>query len=141
MKIAHFVTYISPDGAYGGPTRVALGQAAGLVRAGHEVAVYAAAPIPKPKTQIDDSGVAVHLFPAVWIPKRLGYASMRAPSMLQRLRDICGYIDVAHVHLARDLVTLPAARFLQRRGIPIVVQTHGMVDESDRLLAPQLTRS
>ena len=37
MKIAHVVTYISPDGAFGGLVRVALGQAEALAERGHDV--------------------------------------------------------------------------------------------------------
>jgi glycosyltransferase involved in cell wall biosynthesis len=46
--------------------------------------------------------------------------------------------DVVHVHLGRDLTTLPAARLLQLRGVPYVVQTHGMIDTSQRRLAGPL---
>ncbi|MFD4432247.1 glycosyltransferase, partial [Nocardia sp. NPDC058497] len=48
--------------------------------------------------------------------------------------------DVVHVHLARDLVTLPAARIVLAAGVPLVVQTHGMIDPSDKLLARPLDR-
>jgi glycosyltransferase involved in cell wall biosynthesis len=44
-------------------------------------------------------------------------------------------IDVVHVHMARDLITLPFAALAQLLRIPVVVQCHGMIDPSERRLA------
>ncbi|MBK5249133.1 MAG: hypothetical protein JJE50_06815, partial [Actinomycetales bacterium] len=41
MRIISVVTLFSPDGAYGGPTRVAVNQAAALRRLGHQVVIAA----------------------------------------------------------------------------------------------------
>jgi glycosyltransferase involved in cell wall biosynthesis len=43
--------------------------------------------------------------------------------------------DVVHVHMARDLVTLPVAAIARFRGVPYVVQAHGMIDRSTKPLA------
>ena len=42
MRILQVVTLLSPDGAYGGPARVALNQSAELVSRGHDVTVVGA---------------------------------------------------------------------------------------------------
>ena len=43
-----------------------------------------------------------------------------------------------HIHLARELVVLPVAVAARRRGIPYVLQTHGMVVPSSHPLAAPL---
>lgn len=48
--------------------------------------------------------------------------------------------DIAHVHLSRDLVTLPATTLLRRAGVPYVVQTHGMVTPDSHPLAAPIDR-
>lgn len=134
MRIGQVVTLVSPDGAYGGPVTVALRQLDELARLGHDVRLFAGVrgyngPInsigPIPLT----TGRAIAVVPG------LGFAGLSAPFMLQHLKRELQHLDVLHVHLARDLVTLPAARLGLSSGIPLVLQTHGMIDESSRLLA------
>jgi len=134
MKIAHVVTYISPDGAFGGPVRVALGQAEALAMLGHEVTIYAAAPIATAEIVTRD-GYTLRTFPARQVHKRLGFAGMRAIGLTRALREQLPDLDVAHVHVARDLVTLPAIRAIQKSNIDYFLQPHGMIDASSRLLA------
>lgn len=137
MRIAHVVTYVSPDGAFGGPTRVALGQAAALAERGHAVTVYAAAP-PQDAGTTHQDGYTLKTFPGRRVTRFGGFASLCAPALSRSLRRHAGDHDIAHVHLARDLVTLPAARILHRAGVPFVAQTHGMIDASERMLAKPL---
>ncbi|CAN5423543.1 glycosyltransferase [soil metagenome] len=63
---------------------------------------------------------------------------MRAPELTRALRRELTSLDVVHVHLARDLVTLPAALAVRKSDVAYVVQPHGMIDASDRLLAGPL---
>jgi glycosyltransferase involved in cell wall biosynthesis len=139
MRILHIVTLLSPDSAYGGPVRVALNQCAALNGRGHQTLVAAAARgYADPPTSLQ--GVDVRGFPAQTIVPGIGFAGLRAVGMTRWLRRQARDIDVAHVHLARDFVTLPAARVLAEMGTPFVVQPHGMVDLSTRLLAEPLDR-
>lgn len=139
MRILHVATLFSPDGAYGGPTRVAVNQAVGLVELGHRVLIagaargYAALP-----TEI--AGVPAILAPGRQLIPGAGYAGLAAPGLLRRVAGLTPAPDLVHVHLARDLVTLPIAAWAVRRRLPLVVQTHGMIDASDRLLAKPLDR-
>lgn len=137
MKIAHVVTYISPDGAFGGPVRVALGQAEALAERGHDVTVYAAAPPELAGTSLQD-GYTLKTFPARRIAPVGGFAAMAAPQLTKALKTDAASFDVAHIHLARDLVTIPAARQFRKAGVPYVVQPHGMIDASDNFLAKPL---
>jgi glycosyltransferase involved in cell wall biosynthesis len=134
MKIVQVVTLVSPDGAYGGPVRVAQNQSMELAKLGHQVKVFAGA-----RGEVDTSyfghGVSSRLFRALRIIPGTGFAGLAAPTMLPSLWQALKGADVVHLHLARDLVMLPAALLCLMRGIPFVVQTHGMIDESDKKLA------
>ncbi|ROS22979.1 glycosyltransferase [Cellulomonas sp. PhB150] len=138
MRIVSVVTLFTPDGAYGGPTRVALNQARALRAAGHEVELAAAAtgydgPLPR---VVD--GIDVRLFPARRILPGTGFAGLASPALQRWLARALPGADVAHVHLARDLITLPAVRRARRVGTPYVLQTHGMIDASSHPLAAPL---
>jgi glycosyltransferase involved in cell wall biosynthesis len=135
--IAHVVTLLSPDGAYGGPVRVAVNQLTALAERGHDVTLFAShRGYAEPPTNID--GVPVVSFPARTAIPGTGFAGLAAPALTRELRRRVDSFDVVHVHLARDLVTLPAARVVRRAGVPLFVQTHGMIDPSTNPLAGPL---
>lgn len=137
MRILHVVTLVSPDSAYGGPVRVAENQCTELLSRGHDV--HIAAGVRGYESVPEAVGaVPAHLFPVRTTIPRVGFAGLRAAGLVQWVRHHAGEYDVAHVHLARDFVTLPAALALLRAGTPVVVQPHGMIDESSRLLAKPL---
>ncbi|MEZ0342893.1 glycosyltransferase [Mycobacterium sp. pV006] len=132
------VTLISPDGAYGGPLRVALNQAQILRSFGHEVVVAAGASGYR-ELPVEIGDVPVVPFPASRIPG-FGYAGTCAPRMRRWIIDNGVDFDIAHVHFARDLVTIPAARTLRRLGMPMVLQPHGMVTPMSHPLAGVVDR-
>ena len=137
MRILQVVTLISPDGAYGGPTRVALNQSRELIRRGHDVTIAAATRgYPTPPSEIDD--VPVHLFEARTRVPRTGFAGMGARGLLRWYRRASADFDVVHIHLGRDLVVLPVAVAARQAHRSYVVQTHGMVIPSRHPLAPLL---
>lgn len=137
MKVLHVVTLHSTGNAFGGPVRVALNLAGGLRDRGDDVTLVALAdgfdgPLPT-----DVEGVPARLHQA----RRLlpvGFSGISSPGLLAGAGRLVRDADVVHVHLARDLVTLPVALAALRARRPLVLQTHGMVDPSDRLLAKVL---
>ncbi|MCZ8379263.1 glycosyltransferase [Mycobacterium sp. CPCC 205372] len=135
MRILHAVTLISPDGAYGGPLRVAINQATALRDLGHEVTVAAAARgfETLPTSQ---EGVPLVLRRARTLVPGTGFAGLTAPGLVQWLVRSRNHIDVVHVHFARDLVVIPLAAAARRLGIPFVLQPHGMVLPGTNRLAP-----
>lgn len=139
MRVVQVVSVISPDNRYGGPSTVAFNQCRALAAAGHDVTLIAGARgytgkrLPK---EID--GVAVRLFPARQLIPGAGFAGVSAPSMFRQLGSLLTDADAVHVHLARDLLTLPVTALALRKGRRYVVQTHGMIDPSVRLLARPL---
>lgn len=137
MRIAQVVTLISPDASYGGPVRVAINQAQALMRLGHEVTIFAGSSgFASPPSELD--GVPVCLFPAHMIIPRSGFAGLSSWRLLRQVMKRAKEFDVIHVHLARDLITMPAALIAIVRRIPLAVQTHGMIDRSHRILAKPL---
>lgn len=139
MRILHVVALVTPDGAYGGPVRVAMNQTAALHERGHTVKVAAAATgFPQRPTRLGT--VPVELFSSMGTVPGLGFASTWAPQMRSWINANASQFDIAHVHLGRDLVTLPAALQLRRLRIPYVCQTHGMIRARSHRLAPLIDR-
>jgi len=132
MRIAHVVTLVSPDGAYGGPLTVALGLARAMQGSGHSVEIFAGYRGEGPPPHELD-GVRAHLYPVRRVVPRTAFAGLIAPGLRRDLQR--GGFDIVHVHLARDLITLPAAAALRSRRMPYAVQTHGMIDRPRRRLA------
>lgn len=137
MRILHVVTLISPDAAYGGPVSVARNQAVELQSRGHEVVLASSV---RGCSPLSDSvrGIPWRAFPARTAVPGIGFAGLRGSGMTRWIYEHATDFDVVHVHLARDFVTLPAARACIKRRVPLVLQTHGMIDQSSRLLAKPL---
>lgn len=130
MKIAHVVTYISEDGAFGGPVAVARAQTAELAKRGHEVTLLAGW---DGRAEFRVPGVRVGLFPV----KRVGpgFSGLIAPGLDRYIAESVDGFDVFHVHAGRDLITLSAARRAERARKKLVLQTHGMLMPDRRIKA------
>jgi len=137
VRIIHVVTLVAPNGAFGGPVRVALNLASELQSQGHEVIVVGSTrdydPIPRTV-----GGVRVRLWRARQAIPFAGFLGIFVPELFMWMWRNRRDIDVVHVHMSRDMVSLPAAALalILRKGL--VVQTHGMVVESDHWFAPLL---
>lgn len=138
MRILHIVTLVTPDGSLGGPLRVAVNLMKSLKDKGHEVLLVAAAQGYQSSFPDTYDGVPVKLFPAYSVIPGTGFAGLTSPGLFAWLYKSATTADIIHVHMARDLVTLPAALVAQAMGVPTVVHTHGMIDSSDRILAKPL---
>lgn len=138
MRILQVVTLISPDGAYGGPVRVAVNQARALIAEGHDVTIAAGHSGFGGAAPASFDGVPVRLFPVTSIVPGAGFAGLYSPAMLRWLKSSMSTVDVVHIHLARDLVTLPAARMALKNRKPMVIQSHGMIDASQNPLSKPL---
>lgn len=138
MRVLHVVTLVAADGIAGGPMRVAFNLANEIQRRGHRVLVIGCVrgydPVP---TTVDS--VPVRLFRPRQLPFA-GFVGMFAPGMLAFMWKHRHEFDVIHVHMGRDMVTLPAAALALLSRKRVVLQTHGMVDVSDHPLAPLLDR-
>lgn len=138
MKILHVVTLHTPDHAFGGPTRVALNLSKVQRAEGDDARIMALGdgfdgPLP---SQVE--GVPAHLYQARHLLPRFEVSGITSGPLLLAARRMMRGADVVHVHLMRDLVTLPAGLLALASGTPLVVQTHGMVDPTEKRVA-QLT--
>lgn len=137
MRILQVVTLVSPDSAYGGPLRVAVNQVRELRARGHEVELVASyRGYENPPHEVDD--VTITAFPARQVLPGLGFAGVASPSMMKWLRRHRRDFDVVHIHYARDLVAVPAATVFRGVDVKVVLQCHGMVDPTTRVLGKLL---
>lgn len=136
-RILSVVTLVTPSGDYGGPVRVAVNQAKALIDRGHDVQIvggysgYASPPV-----AID--GVPCRLFPVRRVIPGAGFSGLVAPALIRWLIGNVAGFDAVHVHVARDLITLPAAAIAEARGVRCFLQSHGMIDASQRRSAAVL---
>lgn len=135
MRIVHVVTYVSEDGAFGGPIAVAVAQLEELARRGHEVELLAGW---DGKATLAVVGVKVSLFKVKRV-RKAGFSGLVAPGLARAARARARDGAIIHVHLARDLVTLPAALAVLTYTKP-ALQTHGMVMPDARMAAKLLDR-
>ena len=137
VKILQVLTYVSPTGDFGGPVRVALNQAKELRRRGHQVRLVAGArgyrQLP---TQLEGTPATTARVRQV-VPGA-GVSGLANPVLFARVLRHLDWADVIHVNLPRDLVAMPLAALALARRKPLVLQTHGMIDSSDKLLAKPL---
>jgi glycosyltransferase involved in cell wall biosynthesis len=139
MKVLHVVTLVTPDGAFGGPTRVAVNLCSALQDQGHDAVIAAGVNgYDEPPTSL--GGVPARLFPARRVLPGFGHAPTYAPSLSRWIDENAHKFDIVHIHLARDMVTLPVAARLHRMGIPYVLQTHGMIAPRSHPLARLIDR-
>ncbi|MFE5484373.1 glycosyltransferase [Streptomyces sp. NPDC056527] len=134
MRVLHAVTLHSPTHAFGGPVRVAVNLCHGLARRGHRPRLVALGDGFGERLPTEVDGVPARLYQARSILP-LGFSGITSPALLAGAGALVRDADVVHVHLARDLVTLPVALAALRAGRPLVLQTHGMVDPSEKFLA------
>ncbi|MEU5717354.1 glycosyltransferase [Streptomyces sp. NPDC020403] len=138
MKVLHIVTLHTPDHAFGGPTRVALNLARAQRALGDDARVMALGDDFEGALPREVEGVPVHLFQARHLLPVFEVSGITSGSLLRTAHRMMRGADLVHVHLMRDLVTLPAALLALATRTPLVVQTHGMVDPTEKRVA-QLT--
>ena len=132
MKVLHAFTLQSPDNAFGGPIRVALNLAHELGTRGIQVQLvggcrgYETAP-----SELE--GIPANLFPVTQIHPKLGFSGLYSLKLLTWTWRNVTKFDLVHIHMARDLITLPIGLICRIRKIPFVIQGHGMIDPTQKL--------
>jgi glycosyltransferase involved in cell wall biosynthesis len=117
-----------PGGIAGGVWSVASVQSQALKQSGHEVQLIGGWLGAPPAQGPGRSGRLFRLhrpFPGAGLR---GLISFR---MVHWVRRNASKFDVIHIHLARDFITTFSLLALKGRGVPVVVQTHGMFGPSD----------
>ncbi|MEY9998087.1 glycosyltransferase involved in cell wall biosynthesis [Streptomyces sp. V4I8] len=140
MRVLHVVTLHTPTNDFGGPTRVAINLSKGLRARGVDARIATLGdgfdgPLP---SAIED--VPAFVFQARHVLPRFEVSGITSLALLARARRLVESADVVHVHLMRDLITLPFALIALRCGRPVVLQTHGMIDPTDHHVARLVDR-
>lgn len=135
MRIVHVVGGVAPDQRFGGSSRVALDLARRQQARGNAVHLVAsdvgfARPVPR---RIE--GVPASLPRSAHIVPALGFGTIVSPGIVPVLVRLMRRADVAHVHFSREPNSLIAALIAITFHVPLVLQTHGMLDEPNNLLA------
>jgi len=132
VRILQVVTLVSAIGAYGGPVAVAVGQTRALAEFGHDVTLLAGW---DGRAKLNVPNVDVQLRRARQALPGVGFAGLCSPGVWRDVWRTAANVDVVHVHLGRDMVSLPAALVADMCGRTLVVQTHGMVRSDNRFKA------
>jgi glycosyltransferase involved in cell wall biosynthesis len=140
VKVLHVVTLHTPTHAFGGPTRVALNLCRGLRARGDQAVVVALGDEFREELPRRVEGVPVRLFRARHVAPRFEVSGITSGALMARAWAYARSADVVHVHLMRDLVTLPFALVTLAAGTPLVLQTHGMVDPTEKPVARLVDR-
>lgn len=135
MKILHAVTLHTPTNDFGGPMRVAVNLASGLRRAGDDAVMLTLGDGYGTDLPAAVEDVPAHVYRARHVIPAFEVSGITSGRLLARARELVRQADVVHVHLMRDLVTLPVAVAALTAGRPLVLQPHGMVDPTGRLPA------
>jgi glycosyltransferase involved in cell wall biosynthesis len=135
VRVLHVVTLHTPDNAFGGPMTVAANLCGELRGRGHRACILTMGHGFGRALPSTVQGVRAVVPRAYRLAPQLGMSGIVSPGALARAARLVGEADVVHVHLARDLLTGPVAALALRAGTPLVLQTHGMVDASDKRLA------
>ena len=135
MRVLHVVTLHTPTNDFGGPTRVALNLSRGLRAKGVDARIATlgdgfTGPLP---TEVE--GVPSFVHQARHVLPAFEVSGITSPGLLAKARRMVRGADVVHVHLMRDLITLPFALIALETGVPLVVQTHGMIDPTEKVFA------
>ncbi|GKQ39702.1 glycosyltransferase [Streptomyces sp. A012304] len=134
MKLVHAVTLVSDDGAFGGPTSVALAQLQECAARGHDVTLVSLWRGRSPAAR--RIGAVRFVSRPAWrlVPGR-GCLGLMHPLLLRDLWRAMGRADAVHLHAGRDLVSLAALIVARLRRTAFVTQTHGMVEPRSGVVA------
>lgn len=137
MKILRAITCFTPSRIYGGPVTGATQQSEGLAKRHHTSTIVSSdvlqlgsrERIPVATTPVP-FGEVRHFRtrdPVGWLPL------LYSRDLGRWVRAHVDAHDVVHVHLSREAIPIVVARAAIDRGVPLYVQTHGMLGTTGRL--------
>jgi len=135
LRVLHVVTLHTPTNDFGGPTRVALNLSRGLRAKGVDARIATLGDGFGGRLPTELEGVPSFVHQARHVLPAFEVSGITSPGLLARARRMVKDADVVHVHLMRDLITLPFALIALAARVPLVVQTHGMIDPTEKAFA------
>lgn len=134
MRLVHVVTLVSDDGAFGGPTSVAVAQLEECAARGHDVTLVS---LWRGRARASERVGTVRFVsrPARRLVPGRGCLGLAHPLLLWDLWRTMGRADTVHLHAGRDLVSLAGLAVARLRRTDFVTQTHGMVEPRTGLVA------
>ncbi|MGW1711693.1 glycosyltransferase [Streptomyces sp. NPDC002156] len=134
MRLVHVVTLVSDDGAFGGPTSVAVAQLEECAARGHDVTLVS---LWRGRARASERVGTVRFVsrPARRLVPGRGCLGLAHPLLLWDLWRAMGRADTVHLHAGRDLVSLAGLAVARLRRTDFVTQTHGMVEPRTGLVA------
>jgi glycosyltransferase involved in cell wall biosynthesis len=131
-KIVQIVTLISDDHAFGGPLSVAL-DILSLPPQGYEVELHSTYNGELPLTLEKNENVKFFRSRRSFFGKSFGW--LFSGELLRNLVRNRREIDLVHIHLARDIVTISSALICALFNIKFVVQSHGMLESRKKQIS------
>lgn len=125
MRILHVIPYISPT--FGGPPQVVMAMVNTSILNGHDVNILTTTAGLNGNRDGTSSNfydyVNYHLFPTSF-SNQWFYSK----SLINKLKDYVGVVDILHLHIPFTAPFFFAARWAKKNKIPYVITTHGMLD-------------
>lgn len=115
--------------------RVATNQVRALRADGNDAVLVAGHMGFEGKVPEEFDGIPVKLFRAYRLFSKWGFSGMVSPSMIVWLFREIRSADVVHIHMGRDLITLLSGLISRLTRTRYVVQTHGMITPSSRIVS------
>jgi glycosyltransferase involved in cell wall biosynthesis len=131
-QILHVVTLLSDRNIYGGPVGVAT-DFLDSPPEGYELSIFSG--FLKGDLEVNQSSDRVFPFKARRALPIHSFSVLFSMAMLAKFVKSRNEWSLVHIHLARDLITLPMAFLCVLFRIPFVVQAHGMLDFQNKIAA------
>ncbi|GAB3255173.1 glycosyltransferase family 4 protein [Kineosporia babensis] len=125
MKIAVITTLAGPGSVAGGVWEVVVNQVRSLREAGHEVTLLAGWLGSDPPAEL--RGLPVRLIQVRPVVKSMGLRFLVGSGWIRAVRETLRGVDLVHVHVCRDYLSLSAVLVAHRSRVPVVAQSHGML--------------
>lgn len=136
IRVLHVAPLLSADGSYGGPVSVAEDACAALAARGVSVTLLTGW---DERCALPESTFRMIAKPARCIVPRRFATLYSFAAIWWFLRNMSSF-DAIHIHLARDLYTMPVAMIARLARARVILQCHGMIKPKRQMAARMFDR-
>ncbi len=137
LKVLQVVTLITEKNKYGGPASVAL-DIHNRPPLNTQIETYSTREGKSRSPSLDIQGL--QLFSAFRLLPISKFSVLVSFGMLRSFVKHSEKWDLVHIHLSRDLITLPVAIICSLRKIPFIIHSHGMLETRHKILASMMDK-